>query len=60
MQSVIPRQSQREAWEPRALQTLVDQISREFKVIDHGIGMEIEFNDDAHEATGAKLYLQLK
>ena len=22
--------------------------------------MEIEFNDDAHEATGAKLYLQLK
>ena len=22
--------------------------------------MEIEFNDDTHEATGAKLYLQLK
>ena len=25
-----------------------------------GIDMEIEFTDDAHEATGAKLYLQLK
>ena len=39
---------------------LADQISREFKVSDQGIDMEIEFNDDAHEATGAKLYLQLK
>ena len=39
---------------------LSDQISREFKVSDQGIDMEIEFNDDAHEATGAKLYLQLK
>ena len=27
---------------------------------EQGIGMEIEFNDDAHEATGAKLCLQLK
>ena len=27
---------------------------------DQGIDMEIEFNDDAHEATGAKLCLQLK
>ena len=39
---------------------LADPISREFKVSDQGIDMEIEFNDDAHEATGAKLYLQLK
>ena len=39
---------------------LADQISREFNVSDQGIDMEIEFNDDAHEATGAKLYLQLK
>lgn len=36
------------------------QISREFSVSDQGIDMEIEFTDDAHEATGAKLYLQLK
>lgn len=39
---------------------LADQISREFNVSDQGIDMEIEFNDDLHEATGAKLYLQLK
>jgi hypothetical protein len=39
---------------------LADQISREFNVRDQGIDMEIEFTDDAHEATGAKLYLQLK
>ena len=39
---------------------LADQISREFNVSDQGIDMEIEFNDDTHEATGAKLYLQLK
>jgi small GTP-binding protein len=39
---------------------LADQISREFNVSDQGIDMEIEFNDDVHEATGRKLYLQLK
>jgi small GTP-binding protein len=39
---------------------LAAQISREFNVSDHGIDMEIEFKDDANEATGAKLYLQLK
>ena len=39
---------------------LADQISREFNVSGHGIDVEIEFTDDAHEATGAKLYLQLK
>ncbi len=39
---------------------LANQISREFNVSDQGIDMEIEFTDDAHEATGSKLYLQLK
>jgi len=39
---------------------LADQISREFSVSDQGIDMEIEFNDDAHEATNRKVYLQLK
>ena len=39
---------------------LANQISRELTVSDQGIDMEIEFTDDAHEATGAKLYLQLK
>jgi hypothetical protein len=39
---------------------LANQISREFSVSDHGIDMEIEFVDDNYEATGAKLYLQLK
>lgn len=39
---------------------LAAQISREFNVSDHGIDMEIEFKDDSHEATGAKIYLQLK
>ena len=37
---------------------LADQISREFNVSDQGIDMEIEFNDDAHEAAGAKLQLK--
>ena len=39
---------------------LAGQICREFIVSDHGIDMEIEFKDDAGEATGQKLYLQLK
>lgn len=39
---------------------LAGQISREFNVSDHGIDMEIEFKSDAGEATGIKLYLQLK
>jgi len=39
---------------------LAGQICREFNVSDQGIDMEIEFTDDAHEATGAKVYLQLK
>jgi hypothetical protein len=39
---------------------LAGQISREFNVSDHGIDMEIEFKGDTSEATGQKLYLQLK
>ena len=39
---------------------LAGQICREFSVSDHGIDMEIEFKDDAGDATGQKLYLQLK
>ncbi len=39
---------------------LAGQISREFNVSDHGIDMEIEFKDDAGEATAKKLYVQLK
>jgi hypothetical protein len=39
---------------------LAGQISREFNVSDHGIDMEIEFKNDAGEATGSKIYLQLK
>ena len=39
---------------------LADQLSREFNVSDHGIDMEIEFKSDAGEATGRKVYLQLK
>jgi small GTP-binding protein len=39
---------------------LAGQISHEFSVSDHGIDMEIEFKNDAGEATGKKLYLQLK
>jgi hypothetical protein len=39
---------------------LAGQICREFNVSDHGIDSEIEFKDDNNEATGKKLYLQLK
>lgn len=39
---------------------LAGQICREFNVCDHGIDMEIEFKSDAGEATGRKVYLQLK
>ncbi|MBF0164640.1 MAG: TIR domain-containing protein [Magnetococcales bacterium] len=39
---------------------LAGQISREFSVSDHGIDMEIEFKNDQGQATGKKLYLQLK
>lgn len=39
---------------------LAGQICREFNVSDHGIDMEIEFKSDTGEATGRRLYLQLK
>ncbi len=39
---------------------LAGQICRELNVSDKGIDMEVEFKDDGHEATGKKLYLQLK
>jgi small GTP-binding protein len=40
--------------------SLAGQICRELTVSDNGIDMEIEFKTDAGEATGKKLYLQLK
>ncbi len=39
---------------------LAGQLSREFNVSDHGIDMELEFKSNKGEATGKKLYLQLK
>jgi hypothetical protein len=39
---------------------LAGQICREKNVSDYGIDMEIEFKDDAGEATGEMLFLQLK
>jgi hypothetical protein len=39
---------------------LAGQLSREFNVSDHGIDMEIEFKWDDGEASGRKVYLQLK
>jgi Domain of unknown function (DUF4365) len=39
---------------------LAGQLCREFNVSDHGIDMEIEFRSDSGEATGRKVYLQLK
>jgi hypothetical protein len=39
---------------------LANHLSRELIPSDHGIDMEIEFKSDAGEATGRKLYLQLK
>lgn len=39
---------------------LADQISRESNVSNQGIDMEIEFNDDAHDPTNQKVYLQFK
>lgn len=36
------------------------QIAREVYVSDHGIDVEVEFKNDDHQATGRKVYLQLK
>ena len=40
--------------------SLAGQICRELTVSDNGIDMEIEFKSNTGEATGQKLYLQLK
>jgi small GTP-binding protein len=39
---------------------LAGQISRELTVSDQGIDMEVEFKSDIGQATGDKVYLQLK
>ncbi|MGF1513409.1 MAG: GTP-binding protein [Elainellaceae cyanobacterium] len=39
--------------------SLAGQIAREFPVSEYGIDMEIEFRDDAGNATGQRLYLAL-
>jgi len=39
---------------------LAGQICRELTVSDHGIDAEIEFKDDDGNATGKRVYLQLK
>lgn len=39
---------------------LAGQVAREFAASEHGIDMEIEFKDDAGEATGRKVHLQLR
>ena len=39
---------------------LAGQIIEEYSAKRYGLDMEIEFKDDRYEATGQKLYLQLK
>ena len=46
--------------EVEAIVANANQIAREFTVGDHGIDMEVEFKTDAGQATGKKVYLQLK
>ncbi len=59
---ILSNQSKERALVGEVISTvaLANQISREFNVSDHGIDMEIEFTDDKHEATGVRIYLQLK
>jgi small GTP-binding protein len=59
---VLDNQSKERALVGEVISTvaLAGQISREKTVSDHGIDMEIEFKDDAGEATGRMVYLQLK
>ncbi|MGA2178936.1 MAG: TIR domain-containing protein [Verrucomicrobiota bacterium] len=59
---VLDSQSKERALVGEVISTvaLAGQISRELIVSDQGIDMEIEFKSDAGEATGRKLYLQLK
>jgi small GTP-binding protein len=59
---VLDNESKERALVGEVISTVVlaGQLSREFNVSDHGIDMEIDFKSDAREATGLKLYLQLK
>jgi small GTP-binding protein len=61
-QIVIDNESKERALVGEVISTvaMAGQLSREFNVSDHGIDMEIEFKNDAGQATGRKLYLQLK
>ena len=60
--SVLDNESRERALVGEVISTvaLAGQISREFNLSYHGIDMEIEFKNDSGEATGRKLYLQLK
>jgi small GTP-binding protein len=59
---ILSNQSKERALVGEVISTvaLANQISREFNVSDQGIDMEIEFTDDNYEATGVRIYLQLK
>ena len=61
-QLVLDNESKERALMGEVISTMAvaGQISREFSVSDKGLDMEIEFNDDAINATGQRLYLQLK
>jgi small GTP-binding protein len=59
---VLDRESRERALVGEVISTvaLAGQLSREFSVSDQGLDMEIEFKSDEGEATGRKLYLQLR
>ncbi len=61
-QLVLDNESQERALVGEVISTvaLAGQLSREFSVSDKGLDMEIEFNNDDGDATGQRLYLQLK
>ena len=61
-QLVLDNESKERALVGEVISTvaLAGQLSREFSVSDKGLDMEIEFNDDGGDATGQRLYLQLK
>jgi small GTP-binding protein len=59
--TVLDQESEERALVGEVISTvsLAGQISREFKVSDRGIDMEIEFTNDAGLPTGQRVYLQL-
>ncbi|MBC7818336.1 MAG: DUF4365 domain-containing protein [Planctomycetaceae bacterium] len=61
-QLVLDNESKERALVGEVISTvaLAGQLSRESSVSDKGLDMEIEFNDDDGDATGQRLYLQLK